>query len=166
MSSFHTIAGEDTKPDVKVEVKVEVKTEIKTEPASQTPSQRTAKPPPEKRQRTGPWLWCRDIPYRYLSVYSLNSSVICLWYSSNTLSYAPQIARQMPLKYFFKCYLRTLLIPLWGSSNVPLIPRVLSRFAEIGYMCFVYASGGTELGWLLSTGKMPFQGYCMNKVLI
>ncbi|XP_042883648.1 mediator of RNA polymerase II transcription subunit 6-like [Penaeus japonicus] len=47
-------AGEDTKPDVKVEVKVEVKTEIKTEPSSQTPSQRTAKPPPEKRQRTGP----------------------------------------------------------------------------------------------------------------
>ncbi|KAK8732024.1 hypothetical protein OTU49_007144 [Cherax quadricarinatus] len=44
----------DCKADIKTEIKTEVKVEVKTEPVSQPPAQRTAKPPPEKRQRTGP----------------------------------------------------------------------------------------------------------------
>ncbi|XP_053646097.1 mediator of RNA polymerase II transcription subunit 6 isoform X5 [Cherax quadricarinatus] len=48
------IKTEDCKADIKTEIKTEVKVEVKTEPVSQPPAQRTAKPPPEKRQRTGP----------------------------------------------------------------------------------------------------------------
>ncbi|XP_042231093.1 mediator of RNA polymerase II transcription subunit 6-like [Homarus americanus] len=49
-----TIKTEDNKPDIKTEIKTEVKIEIKTEPSSQPPTPRSVKPPPEKRQRTGP----------------------------------------------------------------------------------------------------------------
>lgn len=45
---------EDIKPDIKTEVKLEVKTEVKSDPSPTPPSQRSARPPPEKRQRTGP----------------------------------------------------------------------------------------------------------------
>lgn len=45
-----TSSGDDAKADVKVEVKVE----IKQEPGTQSATQRSSKPPPEKRQRTGP----------------------------------------------------------------------------------------------------------------
>lgn len=45
---------EDVKPDIKTEVKLEVKTEVKSDPSPQPASQRSTRPPPEKRQRTGP----------------------------------------------------------------------------------------------------------------
>ncbi|KAG0719036.1 Mediator of RNA polymerase II transcription subunit 6 [Chionoecetes opilio] len=45
---------EDIKTEIKTEVKTEVKTEGKSDPSPQPASQRTARPPPEKRQRTAP----------------------------------------------------------------------------------------------------------------
>ncbi|XP_045119949.1 mediator of RNA polymerase II transcription subunit 6-like [Portunus trituberculatus] len=45
---------EDMKTEIKTEVKLEVKAEVKGDPSPQPASQRSARPPPEKRQRTGP----------------------------------------------------------------------------------------------------------------
>lgn len=45
---------EDIKSEIKTEVKLEVKAEVKGDPSPQPASQRSARPPPEKRQRTGP----------------------------------------------------------------------------------------------------------------
>lgn len=45
---------EDMKNEIKTEVKLEVKAEVKGDPSPQPASQRSARPPPEKRQRTGP----------------------------------------------------------------------------------------------------------------